>query len=185
MPLTLVLLLRGINVSTSTSVPMPELRSLLAGAGYADAATLLRSGNVVLSALEGQTPEAVARDAERLIAERFGFDVAVVVRTAEELAAVAAQDPFDGAAHDGSRRVVAFLDGRPDADALAAVTAIDFGPERIVAAGRELHLWYPDGQARSPMAKELSRAKLGTVVTVRNWNTVQKLLKLTGGAESR
>jgi uncharacterized protein (DUF1697 family) len=60
--------------------------------------------------------------------------------------------------------------------ALAALLGVAAEPERLVAAGRELHLWTPNGMAESVLAKELNRAKLGVIVTVRNWNTVVKLL---------
>jgi uncharacterized protein (DUF1697 family) len=89
---------------------------------------------------------------------------------------VVAGDPFAGVADNPSRQHVAFLSGEPDADALAALLGVAAEPERLVAAGRELHLWTPNGMAESVLAKELNRAKLGVIVTVRNWNTVVKLL---------
>jgi len=40
---------RGINVGTRNRVPMAELKSKLAGQGYTDVATVLQSGNVIIS----------------------------------------------------------------------------------------------------------------------------------------
>lgn len=179
----LVVLLRGINVGKAKQVPMADLRTLLEDAGYEDVRTLLRSGNVVLRAGDGapaSSDAAVADDVSARLQSAFGFDVDVVVRGRAELQAVVAGDPFAGVADNPSRQHVAFLSGEPDADALAALLAVEAEPERLVAAGRELHLWTPDGMAESVLAKELARAKLGVSVTVRNWNTVLKLLAMTG-----
>ena len=58
---------------------MPELRELLAGAGFDGVRTYLQSGNVVLAS--DRSPEEVARDTERLIGEGFGIDIAVDKQT--------------------------------------------------------------------------------------------------------
>ena len=173
----LVVLLRGINVGRNRQIPMPDLRALLEEAGYADVQTLLRSGNVVLAT--DQAPGDAARAIEDLIAARFDFDVAVLVRTGEEIAAVVAANPHAEVATDGSKYHVAFLDGVPDADAIANLTARDFEPERLAARGREIYVWCPDGLADSAAIKALAKAKLGVTTTVRNWNTVTKLLAMT------
>lgn len=172
----LAILLRGINVGTAKQVPMADLRALLSEAGYEEPRTLLRSGNVVVGS--DQAPDEAAAAIEALLLERFGFEVAVVARTAEELRAVLDADPLAGVADNPARKLVAFLSAEPDAGALAPLLERDFGKEQLVAAGRELYLWCPDGQADGVLAKELGRAKLGVVVTVRNWNTVTKLLGL-------
>jgi uncharacterized protein (DUF1697 family) len=173
----LVVLLRGINVGRNRQIPMADLRALLEQAGYADVQTLLRSGNVVLAT--DQAPGDAARAIEDRIAERFGFDVAVLVRTGEEIAAVVDANPHADVATDGSKYHVAFLDREPDAAAMTELTARDFEPERLAARGREIYLWCPNGVADSAAIKALSERKLGITTTVRNWNTVTKLLAMT------
>lgn len=71
---------------------MPELREALAKAGFDDVRTYLQSDNVVLSS--GGSPEQVARTCERRIAEHFGLDIEVVVRTRDELAEVVDRNPL-------------------------------------------------------------------------------------------
>src|SRR5690348_234259 len=87
-----VALLRGINLGPNRRVPMPALRELLGAAGFEGVRTYVQSGNVVLSG-KG-SPRSVARRIEELIAEEFGFEVPVVVRTRDELADVVARDPL-------------------------------------------------------------------------------------------
>ncbi len=169
---TVVGLLRAVNVG-GRKVVMAELREALAAAGFADPRTYLASGNVLVGT---ELPPAAAGTAmEAAIAERFGFAVPVLVRTAEELAAVAATDPFDGEASDPARRLVAFFPAPPDVGPLAGV---DVAPERFAAVGRELHLWCPGGVGRSAMLNGRPMARVWGAATARNWNTVTKLTEL-------
>lgn len=172
----LVVLLRGINVGKAKQVPMGDLRELLEGAGYSGAVTHLRSGNAIVTSRK--QPDTAAREIEKLLQKRFGFDVDVVVRTAAEIAAAAAADPFAGVADDPAKEVVAFLGGTPDAGALAALVELDVAPERLAVGERALHLWCPGGLNDSPLSKALARAKLGIPVTARNRRTVEKLAEL-------
>src|ERR1700753_1496404 len=91
---------------------MPRLREVLAEAGFEDVRTYVQSGNIVLSSAE--KPDKVAADCERLIAEEFGFDVPVVVRTRDELAAVVKRNPLGKVVTEPKRYQVSFLDGKPD-----------------------------------------------------------------------
>ena len=65
---------RGINVGKHNRVPMAELRSRLARAGYSDVVTVLASGNVILTA-ESDRPVEVARSVRRLLGDSFGVNV--------------------------------------------------------------------------------------------------------------
>jgi uncharacterized protein (DUF1697 family) len=51
-------------------------------------------------------------------------------------------------------------------------------PERLVAAGRELYAWHPDGIGPSKLWARLAGRGLGVTATARNWTTVTKLLEL-------
>ena len=89
----LIVLLRGINIGSRNRIAMGDLRELLSGAGYEDVRTYLQSGNVVLATR--RSASARAADCEHLIAEdASGCEIAVVVRTRDELAAVVERDPL-------------------------------------------------------------------------------------------
>ena len=158
---------------------MPALRELLSGAGFGDVATYVQSGNVVLTAdLE---PAKLEAECERMIAERFGFDVAVLVRTRDELAAAVAADPFGAEAADPKRYQVTFLAAPLPDDRIQELGRLARGAERLVATARELYSWHPDGAARSKLWARLAGAGLGVKATSRNWNTVKALLEMAGG----
>ena len=90
---TFVALLRGVNVGKGKRVPMAALRAVLTGLGYTDVATLLNSGNAVFRAAKGAPPRHAASVAAA-IASELGVEVAVVVKSAGELAAIVSDCPI-------------------------------------------------------------------------------------------
>ena len=169
-----VLMLRGINLGPSRRVPMADLRALLHHAGYAGVRTYVQSGNVVLDATE--EPAALQAAAGRLISDRFGFAVPVIARSRDELAAVVALNPLGEVAVDPKRYQVSFLSAAPPAEAVARLRAAAAGEEQVVAHGRELYAWHPDGVGRSKLAMAMADKRLGA--TARNWTTVTTLLAM-------
>ena len=52
-----------------------------------------------------------------------------------------------------------------------------FSPERFVVSGSEVYLYLPNGMARTKLPGYLDR-KLRVPATIRNWNTLTKLIEL-------
>jgi uncharacterized protein (DUF1697 family) len=173
-PTRYVALLRGINLGTARQVAMPRLREMLTERGHGSVRTHLRSGNVVLDSDLGE--EDLATDVSRAIEKEFGFEVPVVVRTGDELAAVVAGDPFATEATDPARYLVTFLPEAPPPDMVDALPTADVGD--YLVRGRELYLWLPDGIQNTPLASWKWDRLLGIPGTARNWNTVTKLAEL-------
>ena len=170
-----IALLRGINIGPRQRVKMPELRELIEGLGYTDVQTLVQSGNVVFTARA--KPETLEQKLEQEIEKQLGVDPKVVVRTRDELAAAIEANPFD-VPEDPKDLHVTFLSAEPEEDAVRKLEALDFPPDELKLAGREIYVLYADGMGRSELAKRLGRAKLGVAATDRNWNTVTKLLEM-------
>jgi uncharacterized protein (DUF1697 family) len=172
----LIVLLRGVNLGSRNRVPMPALRGLLTEAGFDGVGTYVQSGNVVLSTTK--TPVQVSKAVERAIAEAFGLDIAVVVRTRSELAKVVDRNPLGKVADDPKRYQVSFLGTKPNRTVLRKLEAAAVPPEQFVASGREIYAWHPAGVARSKLWTLLAGRDLGVTATARNWTTVTKLLEL-------
>jgi uncharacterized protein (DUF1697 family) len=175
----LVVLLRGVNLVRRNRIAMPALREALEEAGYEDVATYVQSGNVVLSSR--RSAKRVQSDVGRLLADRFGLDVAVLVRTRAELARVVERNPLGKVATNPRHYQVTFLESAPSAEVLSKLEAAAAGKERVVHVGRELYAWHPDGVARSKLAALMAGRGLGVIATARNWTTVTKLLELAAG----
>lgn len=170
-----VALLRGINVGGKTKVPMAALRDVCVAVGCEDVVTYIQSGNVVLkSTLPADELRTVL---ERAIAEEFGFNLAVMLRTAKEMAGVVGRNPYPGA--DEQAIHVGFLHAPPEAAPKKCLTAIDCGPERITVVGRDLYLHLPNGMGRAALPVQMERCLRPAPVTVRNWRTVTKLVELS------
>jgi uncharacterized protein (DUF1697 family) len=171
-----ILLLRGINLGAHKRVAMPELRALLADAGFEDVRTYVQSGNIVL--LSDAPVSEVTPEAERLIAERFGFEVDVIGRSAAELAEVVRRNPLADVATNPKRYQVCFLEAEPESGAFDRVATAAVEPEQVVAIGREVYAWHPDGIGRSKLWTKLAGNGLGVRGTARNWTTVTTLLEM-------
>lgn len=171
-----IALLRGINVGPHNRVAMPALREALATAGFEEVSTYVQSGNVVLSS--GDQPGKLEVRLEKLLAEQFGLDVAVIARTAEELAQVVKRNPLADVAVDPKRYQVTFLAKPLAGDSVEAIAALATKSERFLADGRELYAWHPDGVARSKLWAKLGGQSLGVKATSRNWTTVTTLLEM-------
>lgn len=170
-----VLMLRGVNLGPNRRVPMAQLRSALADAGWGEVRTYLQSGNVVVA---GEPAEA---EAERLISERFGFGVPVVARTRAQLAEVVDSNPLGRVADDPKRYQVSFLREELEDEVAARLMAAVVAPEALVIDGRHLYAWHPEGVARSKLFSAVASTGLGTVATARKWTTVTTVLEMLCG----
>lgn len=171
-----VALLRGINLGPRNRIAMPELREALEDAGFEDVRTHLQSGNVVLESTA--KPETVARKCEKVIKERFGLEIPVVVRTRAELAKVVKRNPLGKVATDPRRYQVSFLSSKLPAKVVRELEEVAAESEQVVAIGREVYAWHPKTIARSKLWTKLAGKGLGVNATARNWATVEALLAL-------
>jgi len=177
---TWIALLRGINVGGNRRVPMAELRAALEAIGLDDVRTYIVSGNVVFRSRRSDAV-ALTQEIEAAIERRFGFPVAVVLRTASEMRQVVDRDPLpDGSAADPAHRYAIFLSADPAPGRLAAIDARAVDPDVFVAGDRVIHAWYRGGLQASKLAGHLTDRGLGVTATARNWNTVCKLVELAG-----
>jgi len=155
---------------------MPKLRELLSGAGMKNVRTYVQSGNVVVDS--GKSPDRLARDCRKLIADELRLEIAVVARSSQELAEVVKLDPLGDVAENPKRYQVSFLDSEPDPEVIEKLSSLPLGEERFFAHGRELYAWHPEGVARSKLWNTLAGKGLGVTATARNWTTVTTLLEM-------
>jgi uncharacterized protein (DUF1697 family) len=176
---TYALMLRGINLGPKRRVAMGELRSAFADAGFGDVRTYVQSGNVVLGADAGRAE--LERASERLIADRFGFDVPVVARSGDDLARVVSGNPLADVADDPKRYQVSFLSDELGETAVARLRELVAPGEALAFGEREVYAWHPRGIARSKLSLALGGKGLEVTATSRNWTTVTTLLEMARG----
>ncbi|GII63656.1 hypothetical protein Skr01_37410 [Sphaerisporangium krabiense] len=172
-----VALLRGINVSPRTQIAMADLRALLEGLGYGDVRTHLRSGNALFTA-GADDPAGIAGRIRRRCAEKLGVGPAVILRTVPELRAVVEENPLE--IRDPARFMVAFQAEVPDRGVVDGIDPALYAPEEVAIGRRELYMYFPDGLRRTKLPALLEE-RSGVLATMRNWNTVTRLLELGEG----
>jgi uncharacterized protein (DUF1697 family) len=170
--------LRAVNVGGHNKVPMATLREIATDLGYADVATYVQSGNLVVKA--GTTTKAA--DVESAIGDALrrvlDVDVDVMVRNRKELTAVVKANPFEDIADDPKKLHVSFLAAQPSAAARKACDPEEFVPERFAFGNRCVYLWYPDGSGRSKLAAAPWAKRLGVPGTSRNWRTITTIVEM-------
>lgn len=175
-----IVLLRGVNLGPNNRIAMPELRSVLSRAGFEGARTYVQSGNVVLSS--DLSEGALAAACERQIAESFGLQLPVIVRSRDHLAEVVDRNPLADIAEDPKRYQVSFLAEEVPTGSVEKLAKLAAPSERLVAIGRELYSWHPAGVARSKLWSRIASPGIGVTATARNWSTVTRLLALASEA---
>ncbi|QOV34788.1 DUF1697 domain-containing protein [Streptomyces ferrugineus] len=181
MTTTYAALLRGINVGGSRKLPMAELRTLMSGLGHDGVRTYLQSGQAVFTADHGDE-ESLAAELASAIEKQFGFAVDVIVRDHAYLEAIADDCPFPAAELEPKQLHVTYFSAPVDAERFAEIDQDTYLPEEFRLGDRALYLYAPNGLGRSKLAEILSRPRLnkGLIATSRNWNTVVKLVEMTG-----
>ena len=163
-------MLRAVNVGGTGSMPMAELRAVGEACGFHNVRTYIASGNLLFVSPLDEAGVTAALHAQ--LAARTGKTVQVFVRSAAELAAIVAANPFPGAS--GSRHMVFFYDEPPTRDLIAQCR--DRAGERLALGRRELHVDYGAGirTTRLKIPAKLER-------TARNMNTGRKLAEMLAG----
>lgn len=170
-----VLLLRAVNVSGRNRVPMAELRALLEPL-LGEVSTYIASGNIVCE--HPSRPADACSRVRALIAEEFGVDTPVILRTHAQLEAALAAQPFGGAVEKMVHAM--FLEGHARAGAVETLEARLVPGERIALIGDDLWIDYGEsGVQGTKLTKAVLDRALGVAGTARNLRTVRRLAELT------
>ena len=173
-------LLRGINVGAHKRMKMEKLRASCATLGFGQVATYIQSGNLIFKGAK-LSPSAVSKKIEKQIECDFGFHADVITRTAQELKKVIDSNPLlREPGTDESKLHVVFLPGAPSAEGVKNLESLTLAPDRVRVAGSEIYFYFPNGVSGSSLWKHNLDRVLGISGTMRNWNTVNKLLEMAG-----
>ncbi len=171
--------LRGINVGGHRKLPMAELRSAVEGLGFEQVASYVASGNVVFVADE-TNPKKLTTAIETVIADNWGYDdVPVVVRSHDQLVAAFAASPHLDAPIEPKHKFVALLSDTPSKKVLADIDGEALRPDVFTVDGDHAHVLLVNGAAKSKLTTNYLEKHLGVVATLRNHNTIAKVIALT------
>ena len=136
--------LRGINVS-GRRVKGPELCAPFETVGAGEVSTFRASGNVIFTAQREPLAKLTAR-LEGALESALGYDVAVFLRSADEIREIAGREPFPRKQVEASpgKLQVSLLPKLPPAQRRKAVLAQATAQDRLAFGARELY-WLPSG----------------------------------------
>ena len=171
-----VALLRGINVGGNHKVEMPRLKVVFEGLGLRDVVTYINSGNVIFRKDDAEVGN--VGDIERAIETEFGFLVPVVVRSRDQIMETSKAINSEWLNNAEMKTDVMFLWDEIDSPDLLKSITIRPEVESLVYTPGAL-VWNVDRQHISNGAViELAKGSLYKKMTIRNCNTVRKLLTM-------
>lgn len=164
--------LRGINVG-GINIKMADLRDALKNCGFADAKTLLASGNVVLSS--SLDAAAVKRGCEQCLRAAFGYEAWVVVMDAGRVAGLVDACPYP----EDDRSTHTYITLSSDTAVLDELEAAGaaLGGHAQQRLGPEALAWLAPagGTLESPFSKISAKSKFKAATTTRNLRTLIKV----------
>jgi uncharacterized protein (DUF1697 family) len=167
--------LRGINLGPNRRISSADLRKAFEAMGLDDVGTFRASGNVVFGGASGPVARLKAQ-LEKGLLEATGMEIVVFLRTAKELNAIAAFEPFPAKAIKASKGKlqVLVLPNRPTAKARKEVLALASDDDGLALGPCELW-WLPSG---GTLESTLDRARIEKLVgptTSRTMGTMEQL----------
>lgn len=157
------------------------MRQAFASWGFQNVKTVLATGNVVFESPLTDA-DSLARTIEDSIKGDFGLNVSIILRQLVEIQELVEAAPFDGVAVTPQTRLyVTFLKDQPDSRLEIPYQSPE-GEFRILrVSGREVFsvlTLTPDRGTTKAM--DILEKGFGQNITTRNWNTVQKIGRMSG-----
>jgi uncharacterized protein (DUF1697 family) len=146
-----------------------DLIACFEAAGFEEVSTFRTAGNVIFTVPGRASAATITKRAEQALADGLGYDVTVFLRTAAQLAAIAAMRPFPATAVDRSKGKlqVLLLAKPPTAAAAKKALALATGDDALVIEGSELY-WLPSG---GTLESGLDRTALDSIVGIGTMRT--------------
>ena len=176
-----VALLRGINVGGKNLIRMPALKECFEADGFDDVVTYIQSGNVLF---RGTGSGAVLTTRiEKMLNASFDYKASVVIRSHAQMRSVVEEAPKGyGTKPDEYRYDVLFL--KPPLTAKAALKQVPLkeGVDEVSAGRGVLYHSRLTSRATSSRLNRVVSMPIYQSMTIRNWNTTTRLLKMMNEA---
>lgn len=170
--------LRGINIGNK-QVKMEQLREVLTKMGFENIKTVLASGNIVFETSETDILQ-LTKNVEEKLATEFGFQISIILMSSVKLKNLVDTHPFASVKQDANTKLyVTFLKQStkpslktPFHSPTKDFEIFDINQNAIFSV---VHLSQTTGTLD---LMDFLEKKFGEDLTTRNWNTIEKMLKL-------
>jgi uncharacterized protein (DUF1697 family) len=175
---TYLALLRGINVSGHNMIKMDALKKMLENMGFQNVETYVQSGNVFVDS-EEENAASVGFKIKQEISKEFGYDVPVVMVSKGDLELCFKNNPYLKEKDcDTKKLYVTFISKELSSLAINDLKISNFKPDEAAIDNSRIYIKYAVGAGKTKLDQKYIEKKLNAVATMRNWNTVIKLLEM-------
>ncbi len=166
-----VAFLRGVNVG-NIRIKMPDLKEVFEKLGFEQVKTYLQTGNVVFESNE--SIEEIKPNLEKKLSQTFDYEAFVLLYDFDYLVKIVANYPFEK--EESHHAYVVFVDNEAILEELKTLaTSIN---EPISLENQAFYWKVKKGESlETPFSKILAKAKYKKNTTVRNINTLEKMLE--------
>lgn len=174
-----IAILRGINVGGKRKILMADLKVMFESLGFTDIKTYIQSGNVIFNSPNKLSDNEISGLVEKVISEKYRFDVPVVVRSENELEQAIEKNPYYKREKvDINRLHLTFLKETPSKENRLKTGSLNVAPDEFIIDDKNVFVFCEGKYHQSKLTNNYFESKLKVTATTRNWKTVLKLKEL-------
>jgi uncharacterized protein (DUF1697 family) len=159
-------------------IKMEALKTTLEAIGFSNVVTYIQSGNVFVETDE-ESSFGVGFKIKQEIFKTFGHEVPVIVIGKNDLELCFKNNPFLKQKDvDTKKLYVAFVSKELSSSAINELKISQFKPDEAAIDGNRIFIKYDIGAGKTRLDQKYIEKKLNVTATIRNWNTVTKLLEI-------
>ena len=172
-----IAILRGINVGGKRKILMADLKALCQKLGWINVVTYIQSGNLIFDS-EKQNSQ-LENTLEKAISSRYGFDVPVIIRNADELQTSIGNNSFSDGDTDITKLHLTFLKEKPSGENVEKIKTYNYEPDKFEIEEKHVFIYCAGKYHQTKLTNNFFENKLKVGATTRNWKTVLKLQELS------
>jgi uncharacterized protein (DUF1697 family) len=181
---TYISLLRGINVSGKNLISMKDLKEIFEQIGFKNIQTYIQSGNVLFQHKKEKT-KSLEKKLQKALLEATGINVPFFIFEFPTFKAIYENNPYlNKKDYSNEGLYFLYLQETPEKTDLSPILNMKADHESFTQKGTTIYLSFPNGLGKSKLTNTLFEKTLKTNGTIRNRNTVLKLIEIAASLES-
>jgi len=167
--------LRGINVGGKNIIKMDTLKDEFEKCGLRSVSTYIQSGNVIFESEDNH--KEVADRLETTLSKAFNYQLKIVVVSLDQLKRVLSEVPQEWKTSTNFRCYVAFVKEPVTANDVLAEVKLREGVDSVKVGKGVLYMSTLLSELAKSGFKNIIGTKVYQDITIRNYNTIQKILE--------
>ena len=174
-----IALLRGINVGGNNIIKMSDLKLHFENMGFTAVLTYIQSGNVLFKSYESDKTLLIKK-LEQNLSERYNYNSCIFLLTYEQLKTIVNGAPHEFGKNDDKYRYdVVFLRESVSSAEIIKEISVKEGVDEAIKGGSVIYFTRLIEKASQSYLTKIVSLPFYKDLTIRNWNTTTRLLKLS------